>query len=431
MDTINSRVNDTATPCDRFGHPIDSSVGYARGKILASPLEESKRRQQAMRLIRNRALASGMGSFYNFTGLHRNYAVEADQIALAEEWTGQAVYWDELVELAREHFGGKAEHDVAVFNRATAGIVAACMALVKRESVVLSVTPGSRSHPSISRGATLAGAGLVEVSSLAKVEECLSRAQVSLIVVTGVSSELEVMDEDLLMQVIGRGSQRRIPTFIDDAYGARLRPIIYGQPRSLETGADLCITSCDKAGMDGPRAGLMAGRRDLLDRVLARASELGLEARAPLSLGVYGSLRKFDPEVLRREVQLGGRIHAQLSAHFGREKVRKLGLGATIPEDVAWELVQSVRQASGPLRVVPAEVTAGIGMYWLERYGIITVNALGQPGARVSLRFKPDPGELERFGGVPALIRAIEDGVRYVAERASSVEDMRRLILGD
>jgi hypothetical protein len=69
-------------------------------------------------------------------------------------------------------------------------------------------------------------------------------------------------------------------------------------------------------------------------------------------------------------------------------------------------------------------------MYWLEQYGIITVNALGQPGARVSLRFKPDPRELERFGGIPALIRAIDDGVRHVAERAGSVEEMRRLILG-
>jgi L-seryl-tRNA(Ser) seleniumtransferase len=95
-----------------------------------------------------------MDSFYNFTGLHRNYLVEADQIALAEEWTGQALYWEELVELTREHFGGKATHDVAVFNRATAGIVAACMALAKRQTVVLSVTPGSRSHPSISRGMT-------------------------------------------------------------------------------------------------------------------------------------------------------------------------------------------------------------------------------------------------------------------------------------
>ena len=69
-------------------------------------------------------------------------------------------------------------------------------------------------------------------------------------------------------------------------------------------------------------------------------------------------------------------------------------------------------------------------MYWLKRYGIISVNALGQPGASIWLRFKSDPVEVERFGGAAALIEALDDGLRFVAKKAASVSDMRRLILG-
>ncbi len=61
---------------------------------------------------------------------------------------------------------------------------------------------------------------------------------------------------------------------------------------------------------------------------------------------------------------------------------------------------------------------------------MITVNALGQPGARVSLRFKPDPREIERFGGISALIEAVDDGLRYIVEKAGSVAEMKQLILG-
>lgn len=430
MFDSNQRSASTSISCDRFGHPIDPSVGYARGTILSSPLDESKRRQHAMRLVHRRAITKGVSRFYNFTGLHRDYPVSSDKIAFAEEWIGPAFFWDELVSLAREHLGGRAEHEVAVFNRATAGIVATCLALSTPGSKVLSAIPGTRSHPSISRGVGLANAQLVEVSTLPEVNKCLSCGQVSLVVITGVSSELEVMEEGFLLEVVRLGKGKEIPTFLDDAYGARLRPLIYGQRKTLETGVDIGITSCDKAGLGGPRAGLMVGRPDLMDRVLAKAAELGLEARPALSLGVWASLAKFDPNGLRREVELGEKIYDQLSLRFGKDRVRRTGLGATIPEVEAWDLVRSLRPSDAPLPVVPAEITAGIGMYWLEHYGIITVNTLGQPGARVSLRFKPAPGEVERFGGISALIEAIDDGLHWIAEKAGSIQEMKQLILG-
>ncbi len=260
---------------NRFGHPLDPAVGYARGPILSSSLGEAKRRNYAMRLIRERTEAKGHDAFYNFTGLHRDFAVHADRLAWGEEWMGPAFFWDELVELAREHFGGNAEHEVAVFNRCSAGIVSTCLALAEPGSSVLSVVPDTRSHPSIGRGTRLAGAQLLQTNTLPEVERYLAVPGVSLVVITAVSSELQIVDQDLLLQVVALAKSKGIPVLLDDAYGTRLRPIIFGGLKTLETGADVGVTACDKAGMGGPRAGLMVGDADLVARIAAKIHGAG------------------------------------------------------------------------------------------------------------------------------------------------------------
>jgi seryl-tRNA(Sec) selenium transferase len=173
----------------------------------------------------------------------------------------------------------------------------------------------------------------------------------------------------------------------------------------------------------------MAGRADLIARIAAKSTELGLEARPPLSLGIWASLRQFDPDHLRREVEMGVKIYEQLRARFGPQRVIRSALGASIPAEDVYELVQAA--SGGELPVVPAEVTAGVGLYWLAHYGIISVNALGGPGASIWLRFKPAPAEVERFGGIPALVEAVEMGLDDLARRAHSISEMRRLILGE
>jgi L-seryl-tRNA(Ser) seleniumtransferase len=384
-----------------------------------------------MRLIRERAEALGHASFYNFSGHRRDFNVSPDTIAWAEEWVGPAFFWDSLVEAAREHFGGTAEHEVAVFNRCSAGNVSTCLALAGPGSSVLSVVPQNRSHPSIGRGTRLAGAQLLQAKTLPEVERYLAVPGVSLVVITAVSSELHIMDQDLLLRAVALAKSRGIPTLMDDAYGARLRPIAFGGLKTLETGVDVGVTACDKAGMGGPRAGLMVGRADLVVRIAAKATELGLEARPPLALGVWASLSQFDPNHLRHEVELGREIYHRLRERYGTERVVRSALGASLPAEEVYEMVSAASPSGGELPIVPGEVTAGVGLYWLEKHGIISTNALGGPGASIWLRFKPVPSAVERFGGIPALLEATDAGLEYVAQRAHSIPEMRRLVLGE
>lgn len=425
-------VQDNNLPIfDRFGNAVDPGVGYARGRILSSPIKEAKRCQHAIEIITQRAELKDKRNFFNFTGLNRDFHFGQEQQHMGEEWVGGSLFKDRLTKIALEHMGGNGrDHRVGLFNRATAGIIATCLALVKPHSIVLSIVPRTRSHPSIDRGIFLANARKIELWDANHIKTVLNAENISLVIITGVSSELDIIDETILRESIGLCKNRGIPSFLDDAYGARLRPILYGQPKTLETGVDIGITSCDKGGLGGPRAGLIAGRTDLVDLINAKAGELGLECRTPISLGIYQSLKHFRPELLQKEFELGRQIGDRLQSRYGTQKVKKAALGAVISEEDAMEIVSSLGGSSAR-DYVPAEITTAIGMFLLEQYGIISVNALGQPGARVSLRFKPDPAEVHRFGGIDALIDALDSAFAHIAHQCGSPEAMRNLILGE
>ena len=115
---------------DRFGNPIDPNVGYARGRILNGPVAESLRHKNAMRIVLERYKKFGSDSFYNFTGHRRRFNVSLSDLetALAEEYVGMSFATDQLDTVAREHLGGSANTSIALFNRASAGIISAILA---------------------------------------------------------------------------------------------------------------------------------------------------------------------------------------------------------------------------------------------------------------------------------------------------------------
>lgn len=422
----------TAPRSDRFGNAIDPVVGYARGRILSSSTDEALKLAQAKLLIRNRIARFGPRSIGIFTGNQRQFPLlSADLDLLSEEWVGAALFEPDLHAAIRAHLGGDARCGVAVFNRTSAGMVAAMLALAGDGTVVSFVPRGARSHTSAVRGAALAGARFIETDDLATVEEALADPEVQLLLVTSVTSALAHLPTPAIEAAAALGRLAGVPVLLDDAYGARLRPALHGGPRSLALGVDLAISNCDKAGLEGPRAGFMAGRADLIARVQAKAAELGQEARAPIALGVLRALEHYSDALLREEVAAGVEIAALLTARLGAGRVRTTDIGPLVHEDDILAIAQERAGRPGmPPSIVPCEASATLGMLLLTENGVLTVNTCGQPGAQVSLRLKPTAEAIRRVGGAEAVVDAVDARLTDVAALVAAPGTVTRLLLG-
>lgn len=417
---------------DRFGNDIDPTVGYARGRHLASSADEVRRLRNGQRIAAEAVATRGSEAVAIFTGNLRHFPVAPDDLDdLCEEWVGPGLFADQLRSVAISHLGGHASDAAAVVNRTSGGIVAAMLALCGSRTVVSVVPQGDRSHASVVRGCRLAGVDLVEHHDLETLGDVLYVHLPRLVVVTTVASSLARLTDDHARSAIEVAHRAGAIVFMDEAYGARLRPVLHGGQRSLELGGDIAITNSDKAGLSGPRAGVMVGREDLVVAALAKASELGIEARAPIALGALRSLEAYDPEILRTEAADGVAIADALEARFGDSVVHRSDLGPTISEDDVAEIVfgRASDLARENSRPVPCEVTAAVGMLLLRDHAVVTVNTHGQPGGRVSLRFKPTTGAVDL---IPAdrLAEAVDHAISVVAANLHDERWMQTTLFG-
>lgn len=416
---------------DRFGNPIDESVGYARGTILASSADEIRRLRHAQSVAAKLVEERGPDSIGIFTGNPRHFPLAASDLEThCEEWVGPGLFAEELAKTVIAHLGGKAGDVTAIFNRTSAAIIAAVLSLSVDRPVVSFIPAGDRSHASVVRGCNLAGINLIEVKDLVSLKEALRTHRPALVVVTTVTSSLARLEDADSRQAVSLAKDAGATVFLDEAYGARLRPVLHGGAKSLQLGAHLAVTNADKAGLSGPRAGILVGRSDLVVQVQARASELGQEARAPIAAGALRSLQKFDPEHLRQEADEGKSIADALEQRFGSKTVRRSDLGPAIGEDDI--LALSIQRAGlDQAPVVPAEASAALGMLLLRDLGVLTVNTHGAPGGRVSLRLKPTHGALGAIGGVDALVSGLDHALDAVAANLNNANWFSALLFGE
>lgn len=377
--------SDHAPDVDGFGNAIDNSVGYARGRILSSGLDEVARLRHAQSRTAAWIDRHGRSSVRFLTGSSRHFAVSTgDPGLLCNEWLGPGYHTAQLQQLAAQHLGGSDGDAFVILNRTTAAIVAT-LACCAQDAWMVSVVPdGGRSHPSVRRGAALARAAFREGTVADVLGGELRATRPAVVVVTTVSSALQRIEDDEIRAVVEWAHDRSAIVLLDEAYGARLRPVFFGGRRSLELGADLAVTNSDKAGLDGPRSGILGGRADLVARVFAWASERGMEARAPLSAAVVCCLRDYRADALRDAARRGQEITRRLSDTLG-PIVTGTVLGPKVHED---DVLRQLTDSSRPA-VTPGEATAALGLLLVDHHGIVTANSHGQPGASASLRLKP------------------------------------------
>lgn len=182
-----------------------------------------------------------------------------------------------------------------------------------------------------------------------------------------------------------------MPVLVDDASGARLRTIVYKQPRAMDMGADLVITSTDKL-MDGPRGGLMSGRRELVDLVKSKAHQFGLEAQPPLIAGMVRALENFNPELILKAKKQKKEVYQALVGDLKEIKETPTGI-MLLPDDIMKILHYSGVKTS----LTPMEVANVLAMILLRDHNIITIPAVGMPGASPTIRLDMASKDAQRL----------------------------------
>ena len=380
--------------------------------IVNNSLDEVKKRENALSIIKSIVEDKGRESLFDLTGLSGGFIASPSELSLLETYVGPAIFEDALQEVGIEHMGGE---KVLPLNRTSSGILAAILTLVEKDSNVVHYLAELPAHPSIPRSCRLVGANYSETDVF---DEFEIPENTSLVVVTGSTMDHKVIDEEEFKKVIEMAHERNIPVMVDDASGARLRTVVFNQAKACDLGADIAITSTDKL-MPGPRGGLMAGRKDLIDEIKIKVNQFGLEAQPPAVLAMLNGIKNFNGDNLVNSFDRKDQLFDLLAARFDNFKKTPTGVMIS-PEDLAKEISISHNLSDNDLAFV-------FSFILLKDYGIITIPAVGMPGASATIRF--DLSTSDAFNmDLKDLTKKIESSFEKLLEAITNEEECREIV---
>lgn len=383
--------------------------------IVNNSLDELKKRESALKIIRSIVEKEGRSSLYDVTGLSGGFISSEEELDLLETYVGPAIFEDELQVVAKEHLGG--EKALAV-NRTSSGILASILSLVKEGEHVSHFLAQYPAHPSIPRSCNIVGADYDEYINL---NEFKIEDNTSLVVVTGSTMDHQVIDEDTFKEVIDMAHDKDIPVLVDDASGARLRTAVFNQKRACDLGADLVVTSTDKL-MPGPRGGLMAGKEELIDKVKVKANQFGLEAQPPLILAMVNGIKNYSEDNLINAISRKDKFYDMVSKDY--EMFEKTPTGVMVTEDA---LKKQVDALDIETELSEKDLSFLWAMILLKDEGIITIPAVGMPGASATVRFDLSTQDVIDMD-LGILHEKVDDSFNKFLDSCQDVEKSRDLI---
>ena len=380
--------------------------------IVNSSLDEVKKRENALSIIKNIVETKGRDSLFDLTGLSGGFIANPSELSLLETYVGPAIFEEALQEVGIEHMGGE---KVLPLNRTSSGILATILTLVKKDSNVVHYLAELPAHPSIPRSCKLVGAKYFETDVF---DEFSIPENTSLVIVTGSTMDHKVIDEDEFRKVIEMAHEKDIHVMVDDASGARLRTVVFNQPKACDLGADIAITSTDKL-MPGPRGGLMAGRKELIDEIKVKVNQFGLEAQPPAVLAMLNGIKNFNEENLINSFDRKDQLFELLCKQFNNFEKTPTGVMISA-EDLADEIEISHNLSDNDLAFILAFIL-------LKDYGIITIPAVGMPGASATIRFDLSTSDAFNFDLID-LSKKIEASFEKLLDVITNEEKCREIV---
>lgn len=424
----------------RYRNDVDVVLGYAPGTIIADEVAEYRCVRAAEAILLAHYRRAGLDGLVNLMSLGDDCAVP-DEFRAPEyntRFLGAKLLEERLDRLAKAHLGGDARHATLTFTRTAAANLTALLALAPAGTTVpylvcLYPSGGGRighGHPSIPRGAELARARSAIVTTVEDLERVLDRERCALVTIC--PSYRGIMAEAMIEAACRLAQRRGLPTFVDDASGARTRVVGDGQRRALDLGADIAITSCEKYGLFGPRAGLMVGRRDLMQRIGAKMVILGTEARPSVVAAIVRCLEEYRPERVARLYQEWTASHREIYEAgrliFGERLLFQAYNGVVLPAEAVLEIAME-RAGIEATDLAPVDASMALAMLLLRRHGYMTVTALHYPGASKVLALQRTFESARRVPAatiIAALDRAFDALAAALPDRAA----LERILFG-
>lgn len=380
--------------------------------IVNSPLDEVKKREKALLIIKDIVETKGRNYLFDLTGLSGGFIASPSELSLLETYVGPAIFEDALQEVGIGHMGGE---KVLPLNRTSSGILATILTLVKKNSNVVHYLAELPAHPSIPRSCKLVGANYFETDVF---DDFSIPDNTSLVVVTGSTMDLKVIDEEEFKKVIEMAHEKNILVMVDDASGARLRTVVFNQSKACDLGADIAITSTDKL-MPGPRGGLMAGRKDLIDKIKIKVNQFGLEAQPPVVLAMLNGIKNFNGDNLIKSFERKDQLFELLSSKFNN--LEKTPNGVLISPD------NLSNEVNIPHNLSNDDLAFVFSFILLKEHGIITIPAVGMPGASPTIRF--DLSTSDAFNlDLNDLVKKIESSFEKLLEVIQNEEKCREIV---
>ena len=380
--------------------------------IINDSLDEVKKRENALSIIKSIVENNGRDFLFDLTGLSGGFIANSSELSLLETYVGPAIFEDALQEVGIAHMGGE---KILPVNRTSSGILATILTLVKEGSNVVHYLAKLPAHPSIPRSCKLVGANYSETDIF---NEFSIPDNTSLVVITGSTMDHKVIDEDEFKKVIGMAHEKGIPVMVDDASGARLRTVVFNQDKACDLGADIAITSTDKL-MPGPRGGLMAGREELIDQIKVKVNQFGLEAQPPVVLAMLNGIKNFSGDNLIESFKRKDQLFDLLSESFSYFEKTPTGVMIT-PQNLAKEIDFSHNLSDNDVAFV-------FSFILLKEHGIITIPSVGMPGASATIRF--DLSTSDAFNlDLRDLSKKIESSFKDLLEAVSDEDKCREIV---
>jgi L-seryl-tRNA(Ser) seleniumtransferase len=163
------------------------------------------------------------------------------------------------------------------------------------------------------------------------------------------------------------------------------------------------------------------GKAQLIDLVKIKAHQFGLEAQPPLMVAMARALEKFKPENIKQAMGRKDQLYQTLAPHFRGLEKTPTGVMITPPA-----LMENIDVKTF---LTPEDGAILLAMLLLKEENILTIPAVGMPGASATIRLDLASSDAHRLTDA-AILGSLQNAVESLRSMVDD-QDACRSVLYD